>query len=149
MATGQDIGAETLAELKVIQKQAPDVFAAALFQEGQVERLEVIESTPRKFGALRASIILRGPFRKGIRIWVIMQAGGPTTTYAAIVHFDLEAFHEVGDALYIQNPLKKAIPFLPKRIAARINSTRTFAVGKVARGRGGAKFTPPSSDNGS
>ena len=148
MATGQDIGAETLKDLKVIQKQAPNVFAAALFQEAQIERREVIEVTPREFGALRASIIVRGPFRKALRIWVIMQAGGPTATYAEAVHFDLEAFHDVGGALFIQDPLKEAIPFLPKRVAARINASRTFAVGKVARGGGRAGFEIDPVDDG-
>ncbi len=119
-------------ELEGIISLTPNIFATALFQEAQVEVKEVKIRTPVKTGALRASIILIGPNRKGRRIWVIIQAGGPSVTYAFTVHFDLEAFHKNGEALFIENPLKESLPHFPVRVAARINTNRVFLVGTKA-----------------
>ncbi|KKL20883.1 hypothetical protein LCGC14_2450990 [marine sediment metagenome] len=113
-------------DLEGIIRLTPNIFATALFQEAQVEVKEVKLRTPVKTGALRASIILIGPNRQGRRIWVIIQAGGPTVTYAFIVHYDLEAFHKHGEALFIENPLRESLPHFPNRVAARINSNRVF-----------------------
>lgn len=124
---------DTLKELEKLQTEAPDAFANALFQEAQIELKEIKIVTPVKTGALRGSEELIGPFRKGKRIFVIVQAGGPTATYAFEVHEDLEAFHpRGGQAKYIEGPLRESLSSLGNRIAARINRQRTFFVGRLA-----------------
>lgn len=126
--------AGAIKDLEALIVQTPDTFARALFQEGQIELKEVKINTPVKDGPLRASEKIIGPFRKAKRVWIIIQAGGPSATYAWEVHEDLEAFHPRGGrAKYIEFTLRASMPFLPDRIAARINSQRTFFVGRVAR----------------
>jgi len=113
-------------DIKKLRLFAPDEFGRALYQEGQIELKEVKRSTPVKTGALRASEGITQPQRQGRRIWVEIFAGGPSVTYAFIVHEDLEAFHATGEAKYIERPLTESAPHLPARIAARINLNRAL-----------------------
>jgi len=119
--TGADAALKDLSDLQVF---APDRFAKALYQEAQIELKEIIKETPVDTGALRATLVLEGPFREGRRIWVVVSAGGPSVTYAFIVHEDTEAFHKVGGAKYIERPLRESAPFLAERIAKRIDLNR-------------------------
>jgi hypothetical protein len=48
-------------------------------------------------------------------------AGGGTVDYALIVHEDLEAFHRVGQAKYIESVLNESKRSMPARIAKRID----------------------------
>ncbi len=123
---------QTLKELEKLKTASPDTFANALFQEAQIELKEVKINTPVKTGALRGSEKLIGPFRKGRRIWVVVEAGGPAASYAFVVHEDLEAFHAQGRAKFIEFTLRASAPHLGDRIAKRINSQRTFFVGRLA-----------------
>lgn len=109
-----------LRDVRKLMKFAPDEFARALYQEAQIEVKEIKQRTPVDTGALRASITLEGPVRDGRRIYVTIVAGGPSVQYAFIVHEDLEAFHRVGEAKYVERPLAESALFLPIRIAKRI-----------------------------
>lgn len=115
-----------LRDIKKLKLVAPDLFAAALFQEAQIEAKEVRLRTPVDTGALRASIIVTEPQRQRRRIWVTIEAGGPSAPYGFYVHEDLEAFHRVGEAKFIERPLAESRPFLPARIAARIDFNRAL-----------------------
>jgi hypothetical protein len=97
-----------------------------LYQEGQIEVKEIKQRTPVDTGALRASITLEGPTRDGRRIYVTVTAGGPSVPYAFIVHEDLEAFHRVGEAKYIERPLDESAPYMADRIAKRIDLNKAL-----------------------
>lgn len=110
-----------LADVKRLRRTMPDYFAQALYQEAQIELKEIKRRTPVLTGALRASETLTTPQRQGRRIWVEVLAGGPSAPYAFFVHNDLEAFHKNGEALFIERPLQESAPYLPGRIAKRVN----------------------------
>ncbi len=115
-----------LRDLKKLQVFAPDEFARALYQEAQIELKEIKRLTPVDTGALRASETLTEPQREGRRIWVEVLAGGPSAPYAFYVHYDLEAFHKHGQALFIEQPLQESAPYLGARIAKRIDLNRAL-----------------------
>lgn len=129
MATAPSVyrGADkAIEQLKKLQAFTPNAFAAALYQEAQIELTEIKRVTPVDTGALRASLILIGPTREGRRIFVTIAAGGPSAPYAFIVHEDLEAFHANGQAKYIEQPLAESRPYLADRIAKRIELNKAL-----------------------
>jgi hypothetical protein len=115
-----------LRDIRKLKLFAPDEFARALYQEALIELKEIKLRTPVDTGALRASEQVTEPQRDGRRIWVTVIAGGPTVTYAFVVHEDLEAFHRVGEAKFIERPLAESAPYLGDRIAKRIDLNRAL-----------------------
>lgn len=117
---------KALQDLKKIQLFSPDEFGRALYQEAQIEATECKKVTPVDTGALRASITVEGPVREGRRIYCTISAGGPSAPYAFYVHEDLEAFHKQGEAKYIERPLQESAPYMPDRIAKRIDLNKAL-----------------------
>lgn len=123
--------AAALRDIKKLQLFAPDEFARALYQEAQIELKEIKRVTPVDTGALRASEGITEPQRQGRRIWVEVYAGGPSAPYAFYVHEDLEANHDPpefhgGEAKFIERPLTESAPYLPDRIAKRIDLNKAL-----------------------
>jgi hypothetical protein len=98
----------------------------ALYQETQIELKEVKRRTPVEFGELRASEHVEGPTRQGNRVWTNIVAGGPSAPYAIYVHEDLDAFHPVGQAKYIESVLLESRPFMAARVAKRIDLNKAW-----------------------
>lgn len=95
--------------------------AAALFQEAEIEMTyEIKRRTPVDHGPLRASEHVQRPQFDRDGVSVSLVAGGPSAEYALIVHEDLDAFHDDGEAQYLIGPLLEAAPHLAARIARRI-----------------------------
>ena len=117
-------------KLAELRRGMPDEVGRALFIEMQIEATEAKRRTPVDTGELRASIHVEGPFRSGRRIWCSIVAGGPAAPYAIRVHEDLEAFHKVGQAKYIESVVVESRPYMAARVAKRID---------LARAAGGAK----------
>lgn len=115
-----------LRDLKKLKLFAPNEFATALYQEAQIELKEIKKRTPVDTGALRASEGITEPQREGRRIWVEVYAGGPAAPYAFHVHYDLEAFHDNGEALFIERTLNESAPHLADRIAKRIELNKAL-----------------------
>lgn len=115
-----------LRDIRKLKAFAPDEFARALYQEAQIELKEIKLLTPVDTGALRASERLEGPTREGRRIFVEVVAGGPSVDYAFVVHEDTEAFHKVGQAHFISQPLAESAPYLGDRIANRIDLNKAL-----------------------
>lgn len=116
-------------DLKKLQAFSPDEFGRALRQEAEVEATECKKRCPVDTGALRASIHVEGPKRAADdqrRIQASIVGGGPSAPYGLIVHEDLEAFHPVGEAKFIERPLKESAPYLPDRIAKRIDLNKAL-----------------------
>lgn len=91
--------------------------------EGQVELTEMRRRTPVRYGPLRASLTVTVE-RNGKRITVEFGAGGPSAPYALYVHERTELFHRVGEAKFIERPLKEVAPHWIGRIARRISLGR-------------------------
>lgn len=120
-----------LSRLKGLRNM-PMEAGAALRQETEIEATECKKRCPvwnsdREVppnvvpGTLRASIHAEGPEieRGSIKCWIV--AGGAAEDYALTVHEDLEAFHKVGEAKFIEGPLNESAPTLLGRVAARID----------------------------
>jgi len=79
-----------------------------------------------EFGELRASEFVEGPTRQGGSVYTKILAGGPSAPYAIYVHEDLEAFHEVGQAKYIESVLLESRPYMAQRVARRIDLNKIW-----------------------
>jgi hypothetical protein len=93
----------------------------AVKAEMRIELAEVKRRTPLDTGALRASEYVDGPFVERGRIYASIVAGGPTAPYAMIVHENLEAFHRIGQAKYLESVLRESAQFMAARIARRLS----------------------------
>ena len=122
--TGKD---KMRAKLARLQKKFPDEVERAIYQETQVELTEVKRRTPVDTGELRASEFVSGPYRQGKRIYAMIVAGGPAAPYAIYVHENLDAFHKVGQAKYIESVILESRPYMAARVAKRIDLNRALA----------------------
>lgn len=102
------------------KKKIPDALGRALYQETQIETTEAKKRTPVDRGPLRASVHTEGPFRRGNMIWTQIVAGGPAAPYAVYVHEDLDAFHKVGQAKFIESVIMESRPYMAARVAKRM-----------------------------
>lgn len=112
---------EVTAALNAIADSMPEEVERALYQETQIERGESMKRTPVKSGVLKGSHEVHDPVRSGQNISVEITVGGPAIDYAVPVHEDLEAFHHVGQAKFLESTIMESAPFMAQRVAARIN----------------------------
>lgn len=97
----------------------------ALYQEAQIEMKEMKRRTPVDEGHLRSSGTVDHPVIKpGDEVSVHLFFGGQSAPYAIYVHEDLEAFHKVGQAKFCESVIAESAPYLPARIARRIELRR-------------------------
>ena len=122
MASGASLknGDAVRARIAKWKKKIPDALGAALYKETQIEATEAKKRTPVDRGPLRASVHAEGPFRRGTMIWTQIVAGGPAAPYAVYVHEDLEAFHKVGQAKFIESVIMESRPYMAARVAKRM-----------------------------
>lgn len=113
--------AEMAAKIRRVEAGLRDDTAKALYQEAQIEMTESKRRVPVDTGVLRASGHVQEPVRSGKSVSVMLAYGGAAEQYAVIVHEDLEAFHKIGQAKYLESVLKESAPHMKKRVAARIN----------------------------
>jgi hypothetical protein len=71
------------------------LFAAGLFLQGEAQKLCPVDT-----GNLRGSAYTRRESKKSVEV-------GFGAVYAAPVHEDLEAHHEVGQAKFLETPMKE------------------------------------------
>ena len=99
----------------------PHVVGAALYQEALIEQKESMRRTPVDTTALRGSHHTTLPeIKLGGSISVQIEVGGSAAGYAVIVHEDLDAFHKVGQAKFLESTIKESQPFMLERIAKRV-----------------------------
>lgn len=122
MASGGNLrgAAAMLAKIQRVKKLFPDHVATALRQEMEIEATEVRRRTPVDTGELRGSVQVVGPARQGSRLYVMIVAGGTAAPYAIYVHEDLEAFHKVGQAKFLESVILESRPYMLQRLARRI-----------------------------
>lgn len=114
-------------KLKNLKRKFPDEIIRALYVETEVEVKEVKMRTPVDKGPLRASVHQVGPTRQGRTIYSLIAAGGPAAPYAIYVHENLEAFHKVGQAKFIESVILESRPSMGARVAKRIELQRALA----------------------
>ncbi len=104
--------------------RVPQEVKRALFEEALIETKEAMQRTPVDTGALRASFVTHKPEISGNDVSVQISVGGPAAPYALIVHEDLEAFHPVGQAKYLESTLLESAPHMAERLSKRIDLNR-------------------------
>ncbi len=107
--------------------------APAVYMETSIEATEVRKRTPVYVGptgpghpipgVLLASIHVEGPFIAAGRVWCRIVAGGAAGAYAWRQHEEMDWFHSVGQAKYIESVIFESRDSIKGRVAARIKST--------------------------
>lgn len=112
-------GAELMATLAALADNFPDEMAAAVRAELEIESTESQRRTPVDTGALRSShrVTVEG---EGRDVVGTISVGGPAAPYALAVHENLEAFHPVGQAKFLESTMAESAKYLGQRIAARM-----------------------------
>lgn len=113
-------------KLQTLKKKFPGEVIRALYIETEIEVTEAKKRTPVDTGALRSSVHQQGPTRDWRTIYTLIVAGGPAAPYAIQVHEDLEAFHPVGQAKYIESVILESRPYMGQRLAKRIELNRVI-----------------------
>jgi hypothetical protein len=122
-----------VAKLRAVKASfLPDLLEAVRAEYG-IELREAQERCPVDVsadaehpGALKSSAKLT-VYSEGGKVKAVLSFGGTNemwpdviVTYEVIVHEDLEAHHEVGQAKYLESTLNESAPFMLDRIAARM-----------------------------
>lgn len=111
---------EMKARLDAILGSLPHKIDAALYAEAEIEMAESKRRVPVDTGVLRGSSFVEEPTTDGRTHSVVMGYGGAASAYAVVVHEDMDAFHPVGEAKFLEGPLRESAPYLADRIARRI-----------------------------
>ena len=90
----------------------------ALRSVGEVWMTEAKRRCPVDTGTLRSSGHVQGPTVQGHEIIVRLVFGGPAASYAAIVHENLTAHHDVGQAKYLESVIAERGRQLTKEVVA-------------------------------
>lgn len=101
-------------------RRAYAALGSALYIEAQGIMTESKREVPVKTGALRGSGQVDLPVDEGRRWRVRLGYGDQSVGYAVHVHERLDTFHPVGKAKYLEDPLQRAAPGLPRRLAIHI-----------------------------
>lgn len=126
-----------LAEFKILLNTRPDLIEhgakSAVYKETNEIATEAKKIVPVDEGILKNSGFATLPEKNGDVISSSVGFGGPAGTgnvgnetnsedvgYAVRVHEDLEAHHTVGQAKYLEVPLKRARSGMSTRLAKRI-----------------------------
>jgi hypothetical protein len=124
---------EVIGKIQAAMLQIGVKAEAALYQVAEQEMTESKKRVPVDLGNLKNSGHVQHPERDAEGISLKMGFGGPAGAgnvggetnkedvgYAIVVHEDLEAFHKVGQAKYLESVLQESAPYLLERIANRI-----------------------------
>lgn len=124
MANGAELKNTVSKRLATLARNVPNEVGRALNAEAHVERAESMRRTPVEFGPLRASHDVPEPKVDGRDISQQILVGGPSAPYALYVHENLEAFHKVGQAKFLESTILESRPFMAQRVARRIDLQR-------------------------
>jgi hypothetical protein len=102
-------------------KNCPMELLRACIEEMEIEKIEMQARTPVKTGLLRDSLAVMTPEVKNGKVIVTV---GTDVEYAVFVHENLDAWHEEGEAKFIESVLNEAADSIAARIAARIDLNR-------------------------
>ena len=85
---------------------------------------EMKQRTPVDKNVLRSSGDVQSPTFDGNLIRVMLTFGGAASEYALEVHEDLEAFHRVGQAKFMESVLNESAGSMRVRVGRRIDFNR-------------------------
>lgn len=123
MASGAELKGLVAFQRKIrnVARKTPMAVGQALFEEmDEIERPESMKRTPVLTGDLRDSHVTVGPIIRGNSISVEIHVGSDKVNYAIQVHEDLDAFHKVGQAKFLESTLRESAPYILRRVKNRI-----------------------------
>lgn len=112
-------------QIKRLVTQVDEAFEGALYREAELEMTMAKRLTPVDTGTLRSSGRVEGPVHIGLHgVGFHLAYGGPSIEYALRVHEDLNVHHEVGQAKYLETPVREEIGSgrAERRIKADMNA---------------------------
>jgi len=112
-----EVKAKIALALILARKQAAD----GLYKVGEEMMAESKERVPIDTGNLKNSGHVTQPDANAREIEVTLGYGGPAVDYALTVHEDLDAFHTVGEAKYLESVVREYAPHLLSRVAGLIH----------------------------
>lgn len=112
--------------IRIISGKSPHIVADATHEEFEIDAEEVRRRVPVRTGDLLNTVDAPKPEIKNKVIYATITAGDDDVEYAMIVHEDLEAHHDIGQAKYIESVIKESAPHIARRIAARVDFQRVL-----------------------
>lgn len=109
-------------ELRKLQVEFPNEFKRALEQEALIDMHEARKRTPVLSGELQDSGRVESSKSK-LQVRIVF--GNEWAYYAAAVHEDLDAFHDDGQAKYLESVYNESAPYWAQRIQARVRKYLT------------------------
>ena len=104
--------------LKKYKAAAVKVLASELYKEGERIMLDSKNNyVPVDLGALKSSGHVQAPVIGASGISVTLGYGGASAPYAIYVHEDLNAIHPVGQAKFLEIPVRRAGKGTSSRVA--------------------------------
>ena len=107
---------EMVARIEEVAKDARKAIDRAVYKFGNTEMREMKRLVPVDTGTLKDSGYVEKPKRDGSRVMLELGFGGAAEAYALYVHEDLDAFHENGQAKFVEMPLSESAPFFAERV---------------------------------
>ena len=127
---------EMIKKLQTFKAKFPLQLMQAMRMEAEIEATECRKRTPVYVGPtgpgkpipglLKASIKVEGPEHRGRYLTVWISAGGAAGAYAIPQHENLDYFHTIGQAKYIESVLMESRPFILYRIAKRLDVSKAL-----------------------
>lgn len=115
--TGSD---QLVANLRTSSRRSAKAAERAVYEFGETEMREMKKRTPVDTGALRNSGFVEKPTRVGTKVSVSLGFGGQADAYAIFVHEDLDVFHRVGEAKFVESVLNESMRYFTARVVSSI-----------------------------
>ena len=114
-----------LRKLRNLEKKYPDRMELAITIEAELIMTKSKTSyVPVKLSALKTSGHVEPAERTARLVKVRMVYGGVSAPYAIIQHERLDYKHKVGEAKYLERPMKLAVPGMAKRMARTLDLSK-------------------------
>lgn len=121
-------------QLRAAAQAGPEALARGMYQEASIiVTAAQTDYVPVRTGALRASGFVEAPQVSGTRSSVGFGFGGPGAEYAVIVHEDLTKRHPVGQAKYLEIPLKARLQGMAAVLRQRVNDGVRQAIQRLGK----------------
>lgn len=129
------VGGEPLqAKLRFARVAGPEAVVATLYQEAQIVMSAAQQDyVPVDTGALRASGFVEPPTPTHTGASITLGFGGPSAPYAVYVHEDLTKRHPVGQAKYLEIPLRARIQGMKAVLAQRVRDVLRQSTQRMGR----------------
>jgi hypothetical protein len=120
--------------LEAARQSGPGALMAALYQEAEdIMTVAKQDYVPVDTGALRASGFVEPPVGSGENASITLGFGSDAVGYAVLVHEDLTKRHKVGQAKYLEIPLRAAAQGMEAVLAQRVRDVLQQAAQRAAK----------------